>query len=366
MPFECHQDLSALQISNNTALIVKAIIQDFGYDDDGSSQLTSFSASSPSIPTSSAKIELHIGKWAKVADRPVTTVEDGIAKVRGILTYFISAACENGLGNTPAVATLTSAIETARRGLDPNNTTPIIWTDKVSQHTRAHTPSYTLQLKTFVVNSFPLFNIFDAMAFIYTICVEDLFIPRECELHLYQFRLLIRAFYHNMWHNRKFLPTTVAATWNQVEIGKPLTVGFATTCIGSPDARRHMNTARRVFCEGVLTLANESQLELCPPPNCPNFPGNCPQFLAWGMVCRNEGECLNIPRDETYQYCGQCQAMASVALSGKKITINDMWRESTLLTSSEVILNQQEAYHGCRMKDTQSIINERSGRKIKR
>lgn len=346
--------VQALQINTSVALVVKAIIQDFG-DTNETSTLTSFSSSSSTLPSSPPqKIELHIGNWAKVAKRPVTTTKEGIEKVIEILKFFINVAALNGLGDTPAVATLKKAIETAEKGLDPTYTKPISWTEKVSQHTRAHTPSYTFRLKTFVLNNVPLFNIFDAMAFIYTLCVEDLFAVTDCQLHLYQFRLIIRAFCGNMWHSQTFVPSTVAATWYETTPKKPLTIGFATACIGRTDSKKQMNKARKVFCEGVFTLATESELELCPPKSCPNFPGNCPEYLIWGMICRNEGNysslCLNVFSELAIKFCGYCEEMAKVATSKKNVHINDLWNKSILIKSSEVV-DENALYPGCNLKD---------------
>jgi hypothetical protein len=64
MTSDLGQDFGALQINNNAALVVKAIVQDLGSDDDGTSTLTSFSSSSSSVPTCSKNIELHIERWA--------------------------------------------------------------------------------------------------------------------------------------------------------------------------------------------------------------------------------------------------------------------------------------------------------------
>jgi hypothetical protein len=109
------------------------------------------------------KIELHLKNWAKVANRTVNSLEEGINKVKEILNYFIDVADLNGFGATPAGETLRSAIITAENGLDPAYTSPISGTAKVSQGTRTHTSSKTFQLKNFVLENIPIFNIFDAM-----------------------------------------------------------------------------------------------------------------------------------------------------------------------------------------------------------
>jgi hypothetical protein len=106
-----------------------------------------------------------------------------------------------------------------------------------------------------------------------------------------------------------------------------------------------------------------------PPKKCPNFPGNCPEYLAWGMVSKNEGDyyslCLSLIKEQTYRYCGYCEAMASVAASNKKVFINDMWNNSTLIKSSESV-DDTAPYLGCLLKEIQVIIGERRGRKVRR
>jgi hypothetical protein len=88
------------------------------------------------------------------------------------------------------------------------------------------------------------------------------------------------------------------------------------------------------------------------------------------MVCRNEGDyyslSMGIDKEQTYRYCEYCEALASVAASNKKIFINDMWNLSTLIKSSEALPDKKALYLGCAMKDTQVIIDERRGRKIRR
>jgi hypothetical protein len=127
-----------------------------------------------------------------------------------------------------------------------------------------------------------------------------------------------------------------------------------------------MKKARKMFYESVFTLAKESEIELCPPRKCPNFPGNCPEYLVWGMICQNEGKyyslCLSIIMERTYQLCGQCEAMANVAASNKSVFIDDVWNKCSLIKSDEVV-DKTAPYPGCALKDFDAILNGARGRR---
>lgn len=48
-------------------------------------------------------------------------------------------------------------------------------------------------LQKFTIHNVTLFNIWDAISFIYTMCVQDVKTPVEAQLHLVQFRLIIKS-----------------------------------------------------------------------------------------------------------------------------------------------------------------------------
>ena len=49
-----------------------------------------------------------------------------------------------------------------------------------------------MNLRSYIIH-IPLFNIWDDLSYLYTLCCEDIFTDRECELHIYQLRLAILA-----------------------------------------------------------------------------------------------------------------------------------------------------------------------------
>lgn len=366
MASENLKELKSLQISNNTSLAAAALIHDLGHEDDTASTLTSYSSSTSSIPAAPQKFELHIGKWAKFAETPVNNAAEGAQKVCDILNYFISVASANGYQNTPAVQTLHSATQTAQNGLDPTLTTVIPWKEKISHNTRTQTPSYTLRLKEYVLNGVPLFNIFDAISILYTACLEDLFTVRECELHLYQFRLMLTAFNKNIWINGAFVPNTVAATWYEAEEGQPFIIGFATTCIGkAPQIRGQMNKARKLFCEGAFEYVKESHGELCAVDTCPNLAGNCPEYLAWEMICRNQGKysslCLSVLHERSFKYCGHCEGMANFGAVQKNKQIEDLWNKSSLVS---MVPYEVGPYPAFELKSMNTILADKRGRRV--
>lgn len=57
-------------------------------------------------------------------------------------------------------------------------------------HQRGQPVEYPSNTRHFVFNRIPVFNIWDAIALIYTISIEDVFCEREAELYLYQLRLV--------------------------------------------------------------------------------------------------------------------------------------------------------------------------------
>ncbi len=59
--------------------------------------------------------------------------------------------------------------------------------DKTIQKTHSTAPSYTATLQGFLVQEIPIFNILEAICWIYTCCVEvdEILTDREAECYLY-------------------------------------------------------------------------------------------------------------------------------------------------------------------------------------
>jgi hypothetical protein len=67
---------------------------------------------------------------------------------------------------------------------------------------------------------------------IYTLCVEPIQSDLQAELHLYQFRTIIRILSKH-WYFERMSPTTAVATWSRSNSTR-FTIAFATTCSGDP------------------------------------------------------------------------------------------------------------------------------------
>ena len=148
----------------------------------------------PSLPQDHINISLNLGIWKNVHDEPLN--ESSVrAHIDKILTFFFNIASSNGLTVTPAVQTIRDSLSILRRGGDfSRDTAKKNWRERISQLSEAktnHDPISTL--RNLCLQGFPIFNIWDSMSFIYTLCVEDIKTQLGAELHLYQFRLIISA-----------------------------------------------------------------------------------------------------------------------------------------------------------------------------
>ena len=88
------------------------------------------------------------------------------------------------MGDTPCVKMLEEAITVCNKGASPNVAAGLSGADKVSQrYTRKNAPSFAATLQGFVLREIPIFNILEAMCWIYTCCVhtDEILTDRETE-----------------------------------------------------------------------------------------------------------------------------------------------------------------------------------------
>lgn len=89
-----------------------------------------------------------------------------------------------------------------------------------------------------------------------------------------------------------------------------------------------------------------SQLRNMPPStntrSYPNVAGNCPEFITWGIVCRDKGKysslCVNMeddPNGKIYKCCPSCEDILNI-LNANNIEIDDLWLTSVLGHSNPV------------------------------
>ena len=260
-------------------------------------------------PSHYNKIGLNLEKWEEILNEPYNTEQLAKARIDKILNFFINVASANNLAATPAVQTLRESLSTLRRGGNfSRNAATKNWRERITQLSGAVTNHDPISsLRNLCLQGFPIFNIWDSMSFIYTICADDIKTDLGAELHLYQFRMILKALRDCQTYFAKFAGlTTVAASWKVETKNQPLSVAFATTAVGNNEddnAKEAIAAARRDFMSTITkALKNESQVINTRSP--PNSEGNCSEYLAWPVVCRHEGRykslCLNMAQQYAY------------------------------------------------------------------
>lgn len=317
----------------------------------------------PSLPDDYNKIGLNLEKWENVLNEPYNTEILAKARIDKILNFFINVASANDLAATPAVQILRESLSTLRRGGNfSRNAATQNWRERITQLSGArsnHDPISSL--RNLCLQGFPVFNIWDSMSFIYAICADDIKTDLGAELHLYQFRMIVGALRDCNKYFAKFAgPTTVAASWKVETQNQPLSVAFATTAVGErkdDDTREVMAAARKHFMSSITkALKNESQIVNTRSP--PNREGNCPEYLAWPVVCRHEGRykslCLNMAKQCAYRCCGHCETTLQ-KLGANNVQIADLWKTAYLSTTKG---SDEEPYPYRELKKHASIIME--------
>lgn len=360
-----------IDISLHTSLLALAFQRDLGIpiSNDWSSSITSFSAvgqrfSPPPRSTSDPSIALKVAYWAQLAETPTMTPDEGRERVCKIFTFFLATATDFGLEDTPCTRMLEEAIMTCTNsaGISPQPS----GRDKITQRTGRKVESQVVTLQGYVLQ-IPVFNIFKAMCWIYSCCVDSdkIRTDREAELYLLQFRFIFKALWASGWVPRRFMPSTVAAAWNS-PTGAPLLLVFSCSGVGMEENDRlEINAARVEYVRGLHTLADICADSAALPNRSRNDPGNCPEFICWGSVCRGEGTyrslCLNVHRNVAYQCCTHCDFLAKAALECNRIEIEDWYYQSSL---TKGVSKKFGHYYGRDLKDLKDILDQRRGRKV--
>lgn len=364
-PLAAHHDKD-LTLTLQPTLSSLAIRQDFGIniDDSGSisSNLTTMSSiSSPYCPPTPSYrgIELHVAHWARYSQH-ISSLEGNakVSEAKKILQFFSESADQAGLAHSPCTEVLREAIGFA---VPASKTTGA---QRVVHKTRATAPTHVNNLRDFVVNSIPIFNVFEALCWLYTYLIDpsQLRNDRDVELFLYQLGLIMRCLTKTapIWAAKKFIPSTIAAAWTK-PTGQPLIVAFACSCVAAkPSQKSEAHAARQAFLQSVHALVGNTWGQL---QDCRNAAGNCPEFLTWGSICRPgksyRSLCLSRVSNMAYRCCQHCEQWVQAAVSAD-IMVHD-WYDKT----SIAILQEQEedGYEGYKLKNTALIIREgRRGR----
>jgi hypothetical protein len=321
----------------------------------------------PSLPDDYNKICLNLEKWDNICKEPYNTATLAKARIDKILNFFINVASANDLVDIPAVKILRESLSTLRRGGNFSRTAARRnWKERITQLAAARTTHDLIpSLRNLCIHGFPIFNIWDSMSFIYTICADDVKTDLGAELHLYQFRMIITALRDCEIYFENFAgPNTVAASWKVEAPNQPLSVAFGTTVVGpsrkedpNDHTKESMAADRKHFMSTITkALKNESQIINTRSP--PNREGNCAEYLAWPVICHYEGRykslCLNMNKRVTYRCCGHCERTLQ-KLGANNVQITDLWETACLSTIKG---ENEEPYPNRKLKEHKLIIKE--------
>lgn len=174
-------------------------------------------------PTNSVPMRLNLPRWTAI--QAADDLPRDVAQVQSALQYILDIATQNNLHHTTAVRKLVSAIATLNRITPATEMSTITLKERVSfeNWSESRGPSTQilqlapdldlprLQLAQYAQYNFPIFNIWDGISMIYTLCVEPIESDLQAELHLYQFRAIMCIFQRH-WYFRRIAPTTGVAT----------------------------------------------------------------------------------------------------------------------------------------------------------
>lgn len=358
------QDSKEIQNSLHASLSALVLRRDLNIPDDtisvhstisSTSATTIGSRSSPPPPAQELGIPLEIRAWVEHANSTRKSNEDWRLKAHKILRYFIETGTTFGLTDTPYVQMLQAAAEACERGSRPKAAARLTRAEKTSQKTRGTAPSHAATLGAFVINEIPIFNIFEAICWIYScaVDVDSILTDRDVELHLYQLRCIFAALKKTSWWAPDSLPSTIAAAWSKPD-GNPILVAFACTCVGSN--KNDLQAARRDYVRGLSALVENCRDEKSPVNNY----GNCPEFVTWGAICREERQyrslCLNLISNHSYKCCSHCMVLKKAAWEGLKIEVEDWYAKTWLAQGDE--LKSRLGYIAKRLKPEGVIVKK--------
>jgi len=144
---------------------------------------------SSSLLTNDNKIQVNLEFWIRFANEPVETCEQQNLKVRRMISFFIGVAQLNNLNGTEAVDLLQQNLKHVLANkrfpkMDETN-----WRDRISQMRQI--VRVAVNFRQAVIRGFPLANMWDAIALIYSLCIDVVPSGRYAQFHLLQFRFML-------------------------------------------------------------------------------------------------------------------------------------------------------------------------------
>jgi len=291
----------------------------------------------------SNRISLDLSYWNSVLQMDTGRQETRWEKLRLILDFFIDKAITNNLEATPAAEELISYRDQVYRnlartmslvGLRADN-----WKERIGQLEIANARGTSLEeTRRLVLNSVPLFNLWDFVSFLYTLCVEDIADHWHAELHLLQFRTILQAMRSVPYLSPGLVnPSTVVMVVGSGYTSLP--IAFATSCVGTRPDKREMARIR-FDCmkqvveayskqEGGFTLYQKARVHFST-----WTPGNCAEWLAWLYVSHRVGKyftlCYSLDAvGKVYKCCPHCHNLAQ-QLGSNDVMIYDLLEVSRL------------------------------------
>src|SRR2546423_7918899 len=263
------------------------------------------------------KVALDIRRWRAVLDMPCQSLKAQQKKITTILNYFIDIGKANSLRGTPALIHLENALEHVQKQNDPATAFNLHWKTTIAQ-TSSQLQTWRSPDSLTILKDIPITNIWDSISFIYTFCVEDISNQTKAELHLYQFRTILSALRSCEYFTAQAGPCTAAATWSSPPSSQSLTIAFATTCVGPRQNKVEIGAARLKFMHSATRILEKWYEARKPEVGPLNIAGNCPEYVAWGIVCRKPGTyyslCFSVDSAarstnhpaSSLEFCGWC------------------------------------------------------------
>ena len=313
------------------------------------------------------RIPLAISDWSTRASLDIPTHETHQTAIE-YLTYFVNMGLKQGLLNdSHPIAILRHSLNE----LGAQNPQQQQIAIRRVAHNRLNPPTFTLQLREFIFNEIPIFNIWDAITLIYSISVEDVFCDREVDLFLYQLRLIFNSMKATRIWGTDHIPSTVAASWTTTGPNRRFLVAYSVTCIKGRKGKLLLdqNLARQNYNRRLYSLVQKSDQELRDLGHGDNRAGNCPEYSTWGTICTGPGVynflCLNIAKERTMECCGPCQDTANEARK-VGISISDRWKTCSLVSSEGEENESSGGYQGKEMDSISKILSVGRGRKVRK
>lgn len=372
---------------------VSTILISNAMEKEDSSQLVEMIAISEVIdihpPEIRMPISLDLPRWTAFDNTPAAP--NDVSDVITVVEYFNQVATANSMEGTASVRKLRQALRILKHMTPQTNPEEIMSCDSLAfekdidvipalnrsidslraltlipigsqEHvTRTAVEQSQKQLLSVATMSVPIFNIWDSISLIYTLCVERILNDLMAELHLFQFRTIIQILSKH-WYagSYRLSPSTVAATWSDTNNSTSVRIAFATTCIGESREKRAMQDARYQFAKSLLTglqVLKKTTGTLC------MFyrPGNCPEWLTfillWGHAGQYSSICQNKSRDEIFKLCAYCKELAQY-FDIMGIHVNDIWDRSQLGVGKAVEIAPRTGFSYRRLMDYTQIKKE--------